>query len=156
MPNKIKTEAFLVCSSSNSRKKIFDYRLLIETLAYSTLNTVEPPAGCAIVTISNKVQVHLLLKVIVEFCAYCIIFSFYLCHLCTFKGLIDPKKELEKLGKKEEQLADIIRKTKLAMEVPDYNVKVPLDVQNSNKEKLINSEGELQRVTDALLALRTM
>lgn len=73
-----------------------------------------------------------------------------------FKGLIDPKKELEKLCKKKEQLLDIIHKTKQAMEVPDYNVKVPLDVQNSNKEKLINCEGELQRITDAIVALRTM
>lgn len=72
------------------------------------------------------------------------------------KGLIDPKKELEKLSKKEEQLIDIIHKTKQAMEVPEYNVKVPLDIQNSNKEKLRNNEGELQRVIDALSVLRAM
>ena len=72
------------------------------------------------------------------------------------KGLIDPKKELEKLNKKEEQLIDIIHKTKQAMEVPEYNVKVPLDIQNSNKEKLRNNEGELQRVIDALSVLRAM
>lgn len=73
-----------------------------------------------------------------------------------FKGLIDPKKELEKLSKKEEQLIDTIRKTKQAMEVPDYNIKVPFDVQNNNKEKLKNNEGELRRITDALSALRAM
>lgn len=73
-----------------------------------------------------------------------------------FKGLIDPKKELEKLSRKEEQLIDIIHKTKQAMEVPEYNVKVPLDIQNSNKEKLRNNEGELQRVIDALSVLRAM
>lgn len=70
--------------------------------------------------------------------------------------MIDAKKELEKLGKKEEQLLDIIQKTKQAMEVPDYNVKVPLDVQKSNEEKLLNNEGELQRVSDAIAALRAM
>lgn len=42
------------------------------------------------------------------------------------------------------------------MEVPDYNVKVPFDVQNNNKEKLKNNEGELRRITDALSALRAM
>lgn len=42
------------------------------------------------------------------------------------------------------------------MEVPEYNVKVPLDIQNSNKEKLRNNEGELQRVIDALSVLRAM
>lgn len=40
------------------------------------------------------------------------------------------------------------------MEIPDYNVKVPLDVQNSNTEKLTNNEGELQRIIDALSVLR--
>ncbi|CAK9815121.1 Valine--tRNA ligase [Anthophora plagiata] len=133
LPNKLKTEAFLVCASDNLKEKLLKYQLLIETLSYSTLNTTEPPAGCAIITITDKVQVHLLLK-----------------------GLIDPKKEIEKLSKKQEQLVDTIRKTKQAMEVPDYDVKVPLDVQNSNKEKLINSEGELQRIVDALSALQVM
>nr|XP_003700613.1 PREDICTED: valine--tRNA ligase isoform X1 [Megachile rotundata] len=133
LPNKVKTEAFLVCSNDSSKEKLMEYQLLIETLAYSTLSSQKPPTGCAIITVTDKVQVHLLLK-----------------------GLIDPKKELEKLCKKEEQLLDIINKTKQAMEVPDYNIKVPLDVQNSNKEKLLNSEGELQRITDAIAALRAM
>ncbi|XP_017879965.1 valine--tRNA ligase [Ceratina calcarata] len=133
LPNKVKTEAFLVCDDSNLKEKLMKYRLLIETLAYSMLKTSEPSAGCAIVTVTDKVQAHLVLK-----------------------GLIDPKRELEKLSKKEEQLIDIIRKTKQAMEVPDYDTKVPLDVQNSNKEKLANSEGELQRIVEALSALRTM
>ncbi|KOC62310.1 Valine--tRNA ligase [Habropoda laboriosa] len=133
LPNKVKTEAFLICTSDSLKEKLLQYKLLIETLSYSTLNTMEPPTGCAIVTITDKVQVHLLLK-----------------------GLIDPKKEIEKLSKKEEQLIDIIRKTKQAMEISDYNVKVPLDVQNSNKERLTNSEGELQRIIDALSALRAM
>ncbi|XP_034193074.1 valyl-tRNA synthetase [Osmia lignaria lignaria] len=133
LPNKIKTEAFLVCSNDSLKDQLMEYQLLIETLAYSTLSTQQPSTGCAIITVTDKVQVHLLLK-----------------------GLIDPKKELEKLCKKKEQLLDIIHKTKQAMEVPDYNVKVPLDVQNSNKEKLINSEGELKRITDAIVALQTM
>ncbi|XP_076244196.1 valyl-tRNA synthetase [Calliopsis andreniformis] len=133
LPNKVKTEAFLVCSDNDLKEKLTNYRLLIETLAYSTIDTNEPPAGCAIITVTDKVQVHLLLK-----------------------GLIDPKKELEKLGKKEEQLIEMIQNTKKAMEVPDYNTKVPLDVQTSNKEKLINNEGELQRISDAIAALRAM
>lgn len=42
------------------------------------------------------------------------------------------------------------------MEIPDYNVKVPLDVQSSNTEKLIHNEGELQRIIDALSVLRAI
>nr|XP_033334868.1 valine--tRNA ligase isoform X1 [Megalopta genalis] len=133
LPNKTKTEAFIVCTDHSLKKKLMNYQLLIETLAYSTIRTNEPPSGCAILTVTDKVQVHLLLK-----------------------GLIDPKKELGKLSKREEQLVDIIEKTRKAMEVPDYNIKVPLDIQNGNKEKMLNSEGELQRIIDAIAALKTM
>lgn len=65
LPNKIKTEAFLVCSSDSLKEKLTEYRLLIETLAYSTISIEKPPTGCAIVTVTDKVQVHLLLKVII-------------------------------------------------------------------------------------------
>lgn len=76
--------------------------------------------------------------------------------ICIHKGLINSKKEIEKLSKKQEQLIDVIHKIKQAMEIPDYNVKVPLDVQNSNMEKLTNNEGELQRIIDALSVLRAI
>lgn len=133
LPNKTKTEAYIVCADQSLKTKLIDYQLLIETLAYSTIRTNEPPSGCAILTVTDKLQVHLLLK-----------------------GLIDPKKELEKLCKRKEQLEDIIEKTRQAMQVPDYDAKVPLDVQNNNKEKMLNSEGELQRIIDAIAALKTM
>ncbi|KAL0102785.1 hypothetical protein PUN28_018227 [Cardiocondyla obscurior] len=133
LPNKTKTEAHIVCSDPALKEKIVRYKLLIETLAYSTLSTEKPPLGCAIITVTDKIQVHLLLK-----------------------GLIDPKKELEKLQKKEGQLIEIIQKLKQDIAVPDYDVKVPHDVQKSNKEKLINNEGELQRIIDAMMVLQTI
>lgn len=70
--------------------------------------------------------------------------------------MIDPKKELEKLKKKEGQLTEIIQKLKQDLAVSDYDVKVPLDVQKSNKEKLANNEGELQRIIDAVMVLQAM
>lgn len=70
--------------------------------------------------------------------------------------MIDPKKELEKLQKREEQLIQIIQKLKQDLAVPDYDVKVPLDVQKNNKEKLANNEGELQRIIDAIMVLQIM
>lgn len=70
-----------------------------------------------------------------------------------FQGLIDPKKELEKLKKKEVQLIEIIQNIKQAMSITDYCTKVPLDVQKSNEEKMTNSEGELQRIVDAITAV---
>ncbi|KAG7207193.1 hypothetical protein KM043_008878 [Ampulex compressa] len=133
LPNKTKSDAYIVCGDDYLKKNVLDYQSLIETLAYSNVKDGAPPVGCVIITVTEKLQVHLLLK-----------------------GLIDPKKELEKLTKKEEQLMDVIKKTKMAISIPDYSIKVPLDVQKSNKEKLDNSEGELQHIVDAMIALRAM
>lgn len=49
-----------------------------------------------------------------------------------------------------------IKKLKQAMSSADYNVKVPAEVQETDKEKLLNSEGEMQRLIEAMEALRTM
>ncbi|KAL6254260.1 hypothetical protein P5V15_014875 [Pogonomyrmex californicus] len=133
LPNKMKTEAYIVCCDPALKEMIVQYKVFIETLAYSILNVEKPPIGCAIITINDKVQVYLLLK-----------------------GLIDPKKELEKLQKKEEQLLEIIQKLKQDLAIPNYDIKVPLDVQKNNKEKLTNSEGELQRIIDAVMVLQTI
>ena len=76
--------------------------------------------------------------------------------MCILQGLIEPKKELEKLRKKKEQLIEVIQKLKQDLAVPNYEEKVPLDVQKNNKEKLINSEGELQRIIDAVIVLQAM
>lgn len=133
LPNKTKTEAYFVCTDSALRAKIESYESLIGTLAYSIVNLGEAPSGCAIITVTDKLQVHLVLK-----------------------GLIDPVKELEKLGKKEDLLGGVIDKLKQAMAANDYATKVPVDVQTSNKEKLEISEGELERLTEAMQALRTL
>lgn len=60
---------------------------------------------------------------------------------------------MEKLKKKEVQLTEIIQNIKQAMSITDYCIKVPLDVQKSNEEKMTNSEGELQRIVDAITAV---
>ncbi|XP_046823974.1 valine--tRNA ligase [Vespa crabro] len=133
LPNKLKTEGYIKCDDHTLINRIVKYQNLIETLAYSTISLEKPPLGCAIVTITDKLQVHLLLK-----------------------GLIDPKKELEKLKKKEVQLTEIIQNIKQAMSITDYYTKVPLDVQKSNEEKMTNSEGELQRIVDAITAVLTI
>ena len=72
------------------------------------------------------------------------------------QGLIDPIKELEKLKKKEEQLSSTIQKLKQAMSSADYNVKVPAEVQVTDKEKLVTSEGEMERLIEAMESLKTM
>lgn len=68
LPNKTKTDAYVACSDPVLKEKIVRYKLLVETLAYSTLSTEKPPVGCAIVTVTDKIQIHLLLKVINTSC----------------------------------------------------------------------------------------
>lgn len=64
LPNKIKTDAYIQCSDEGLLKRLEPYNLMIGTLAYSNVHGGEPPQGCAIITVTDKVQVHLLLKVI--------------------------------------------------------------------------------------------
>lgn len=42
------------------------------------------------------------------------------------------------------------------MSSEDYQIKVPAEVQETDKEKLQNSEGEMQRLTEAMEALKTI
>lgn len=59
------------------------------------------PEGCTIITVSDKCEVHLLLK-----------------------GLIDPAKEIQKIHKKLEFLQTTKQKLEQAMNVPNYSTKV--------------------------------
>lgn len=63
---------------------------------------------------------------------------------------------MEKLRKKEEQLSLTINKLKQVISNADYSVKVPVDVQAIDKEKLQNSEGELEKLNEAMQALLTL
>lgn len=53
-------------------------------------------------------------------------------------------------------MIEVIQKLKQDLAMPNYDTKVPLDIQKNNKEKLTNSEGELQRIIDAVIVLQTM
>lgn len=72
------------------------------------------------------------------------------------QGLIDPKKELEKLCKKKEQLHEVVQKLRQELSMSDYDVKVPESVRESNMIKLSNSDGELIRIDDAIAILQAM
>lgn len=73
-------------------------------------------------------------------------------HL-LLKGLIDPVKEVEKLTKKKAALHQAVEKLKKAMEIKDYESKVPEDVRKANKEKLETSSLEIERLTEAVKTL---
>lgn len=107
----------------------------ILTLAYCSRAFVNntPPEGCTIITVSDKCEVHLLLK-----------------------GLIDLQKEISKMQKKIEFLNNTKSKLDQAMSVAGYATKVPEDVQKTNTEKLLQTTSELERLENALKALSLM
>lgn len=135
IPNKTKTEAYIVCSDDAVRETLQRFAAELSTMSYSEIAFIneQPPVGCAILTISGACIVHLMLK-----------------------GLIEVDKEIEKLTKKKDNLMSTVGKLEQAMATPDYTVKVPEDVRNNNQEKLDQSKVEIDRITAAMETLKTM
>lgn len=135
LPNKTKTEAYLKSNDSATSEILKRYGSALQTLAYCSVTAVngQSPEGCTIITVSDKCEVHLLLK-----------------------GLIDPSKEIQKIQKKLEFLQSTQKKLEQAMNVSDYVSKVPADVQQSNSEKLAQTNTELAQSEIALEALKLM
>lgn len=135
LPNKTKTEAHIVCTEDAVRATLERFSGDLATMCYSQIVFVQdqPPAGCAILTVSGACIVHLVLK-----------------------GLIEADKEIEKLGKKKEALAGTVGKLEEAMGKADYTTKVPEDVRKSNEEKLEQSKVEIERIIAAMETLKMM
>lgn len=70
--------------------------------------------------------------------------------------MIDTTKEIEKLRKKSDLLTQTVEKLQKAMSVGDYETKVPEDIKNTNKEKLTQSQDELERLAEAMSVLKIM
>lgn len=133
LPNKAKTEVYVVCTSNHSNDILMKYSLALATLSYSNIHFDAPPAGCAILTVSGECEVHLLLK-----------------------GLIEADKEISKLEKKKAGLEQTVTKLQQSMSANDYESKVPADVREANSEKLSQSSSEIQRIIAAVETLKLM
>lgn len=137
VPKSSKTETYINCSDESTLQTVTKFKLEIATFANCSkvelANASSIPIGCAILPISDKCQVHLLLK-----------------------GLIDTSKEIEKLKKKSDLLTQTVEKLNKAISVADYETKVPEDVRNANKDKLKQSQDELDRLTEAIGVLKIM
>ena len=72
------------------------------------------------------------------------------------KGIIDPVKEVEKLGKKQDSMKSQLEKLKKSMLIKDYEKKVPEDIRKSNTEKVGQTETEILRLTEAMKFLKAM
>ncbi|CAK1580629.1 unnamed protein product [Parnassius mnemosyne] len=133
LTNKQKTTAHLIISPELKVEELRSLFRSLQSLANTELSDEQPPIGCSILTVSDKIEVHLVLK-----------------------GLIDPQKEIAKIEKKKEALSQTISKLQQAMTAEDYTVKVPTEVQKSNTEKLSQSQGELERLNKAVETLKLM
>ncbi len=89
--------------------------------------------GCAIVTVSDKCDA--------------------IVHL---EGLIDVQKEKTRITGLVEKKRQQLVKLQEGMVVPNYAEKVPLSVQETNKEKETELETELQQLDAAFATLSTM
>lgn len=129
--NKIKTEAFM----NTNEQFLMKYIPALCTLSYCSKIEMNKtaPVGCAILTISDKCEVHLLLK-----------------------GFIDPVKELEKVLKKKDQLNETKEKLEKVMSADDYTTKVPAEVRESNDVKLSQAITELEKLEKAIETLKLM
>lgn len=130
IPNKTKTEAFIISSDSATTATLKTFSSDLATMAFCSKIefSSKVPIGCAILTLSGNCEIHLMLK-----------------------GLIEPEKEITKLEKKKEQLNQTVAKLNKAMEASDYVVKVPEEVRTANTEKLEQSENEIVRITAAMV-----
>jgi len=141
LPNKTKTDLYLkVFGDRKLQENLGQFTDVIATLGYSNKVVVVSenaestiPNGCAIVTVSDKVAAHLMLK-----------------------GLIEPSKEVEKLGKKSATLMSQLEKLTKAMSIAGYEDKVPQDVRKANAEKKSQTETEISRLKEAISVLEAM
>jgi len=132
LPNKTKTELHLrTFGDASDESSLRRYADTIATLSFSR----DPPSkkGCAIVTVNDKCSAHIVLA-----------------------GLVDPAKEVSRLEKKMAALAATADKLEKAAKVDGYETKVPEEVRAANKEKLSQTRTEVERLTEAIKALRAM
>jgi len=135
LPNKVKTEVYIVCTDSVPSEILKRYASDLATISYCSNVVFDSPApqGCAILTVTGQCEVHLLLK-----------------------GLVEADKEIAKLQKKSDQLVQTVGKLTQAIQAADYATKVPAEVQEANETKLCESRAEIERIAAAIETLKLM
>jgi len=130
-----KPEVYVVFSEQSLAQTVNKYTDTACTLSSSERIHVvceeKPPQGCAVATVSDKCEVHVLLK-----------------------GVVDVAKEITKLESKKEKLNGQLGKLREAMEIADYVTKVPENVQQQNIEKLKQLETELGKIEKAITSFK--
>lgn len=91
----------------------------------------QPPAGCLKGFVSDEISIYV--KVI---------------------GLIDIKVENDRIGKRMKQLEDLKATLTKKMSIPDYEKKVPANVQKENTEKMQTLDTEIAELNKQLDELK--
>lgn len=137
LPNKTKTKLILRCLDQEVVDMLAPFADTVSTLAFCQPVSVSTDGGntrgCAIVTVSDKCDA--------------------IVHL---EGLIDVQKEKTRITGLVEKKRQQLVKLQEGMVVPNYTEKVPLAVQETNKEKEGELEAELQQLDAAFATLSTM
>ncbi|GAB0089448.1 Valyl-tRNA synthetase [Sergentomyia squamirostris] len=135
LPNKTKTEIFVVSSDPTTRDILRKFSDDLCTLAFCFKAVFDetPPQGCAILTISAQCEVHLMLR-----------------------GLIDVDKEIKRLETKKTNLDDTVSKLEQLFAKENYQVKTPEEVRLSNEEKFNQTKAELERITASIDMLKLL
>ncbi|XP_067830029.1 valine--tRNA ligase [Heptranchias perlo] len=128
---KTKADCYLKCSDESTAALVRQFSSDIQTLSSSKSVTIlvneDSPNGCALALASDRCSVNLMLK-----------------------GLIDAEKEVTKLRTKQGEVQKQIEKLREKMSKADYRTKVPQKIQESEAEKLKQSQTELQKVEEAI------
>ncbi|XP_071489164.1 valine--tRNA ligase-like [Diadema antillarum] len=128
---KQKAELYLKCSDQDIATLLSPYADTVKTLTTSSAVNLlvgdTPPSGCAMATVSDKCEVHMLLK-----------------------GLVDPSKEIAKLEQRKTNLTNQRDRLQKAMEVEGYETKVPEKVRQANSEKLSQTMNEMDTLEEAI------
>eukprot|EP00117_Sycon_ciliatum_P046551 scpid27278/ scgid33326/ Valine--tRNA ligase; Valyl-tRNA synthetase len=134
---KDRPQAFVTCSTEEiaTTTRTFTQQLCVlgGVKEMTVLRGEAAPAGCAMISLSDKLQVHVLVK-----------------------GLIDVSKEISKQEGKLQRLHEQIQKLNKDMARPDYDTKVPEKVRQSNSSKMDQTQQEIAAMEKAIASLKLM
>ncbi|XP_065828911.1 valine--tRNA ligase-like isoform X2 [Oscarella lobularis] len=128
---------YYVCSAPPVAKLLQRFELALTTLGYAEeihcLVDEKAPPGCAVATVEDKCEVHLLIK-----------------------GLVDVDREIQKLEAKKEKVSAKLQKLNEAISARDYLTKVPENVRQGNDEKIQLNQTELENIVKAIERFQLM
>lgn len=131
LTNSVRPTFFIKCHDENLKRimetHVEDFKTLAKAGEVECLVNEEPPLGCAMHSVNDKVQLFVLLA-----------------------GLVDFANEIAKLGKKVARIAVSVESLNKKMTRDDYETKVPEDVREADGVKKAALETEKASIERAI------